>query len=125
MCFTASQQLLLQSTPSPLDIITQFGLRPFELLELFPRIFDYYDWFTIEDSSSGSYEIFVGLTNQWTWTDVLGRRVCLREQAYHSVLAWLKSINSERLNHNHSKSLRINLIKFIETCIISKHSPLL
>ena len=50
--FTRNQQLLLQpaSTMSTsYDKISLFGLRPVELLELFPRVQHYYEWFVIDD----------------------------------------------------------------------------
>jgi len=83
--FTENQELLLQpnKTVSAYDNVTLFGLRPPEILRLFPKLRDYYRWFKIDDKKLCADEICKGLDSDITkclWIDGIGRRIMLRRQ---------------------------------------------
>lgn len=92
--FTPYQKLLLQPTKklSAYDNVTLFGLRPPEILRLFPRLKDYYRWFKIDDVILSADKISQGLHEDITkcqWIDGVGRRVMLRKQTLGEAIASL------------------------------------
>ena len=69
-------------------MVTQFGLRPPELLELFPMLWHYFRWFHISSEAMEPSEIVEGLhvdLGQCLWIDGLQRRVHLRRNALGEV----------------------------------------
>ena len=70
---TKNQVLTLRGTNARYDKVSLFGLRPVELLELFPRIGNYYEWFKIEKRILGADKIKAGLNDdilKCEWIDV-------------------------------------------------------
>ena len=62
------------------DKATEFGLRPVELLELFPSLGDYFRWFKIENGPMNLDGVGKGLKNDiilCQWYNGYGRRVLL------------------------------------------------
>lgn len=117
--FTTCQRLLLQpstSTSASYDKITLFGLRPVEILKLFPRVRDYYEWFVVEDKVMKKNDISAGLSADVTeclWIDGLGRRVRLRKQACNKAKAWLEAMEKDDISNEHSGELRTHLLDII------------
>ena len=92
--------------------ISLFGVRPVELMELFPRIGDYYRWFVTEEKILRYVEIEEGLVQDVTkcqWIDGLGRRVKVRHKARNEVLSSLMNVEQESVKP-HSWTLRNHLI---------------
>ena len=106
--FTASQQLLFKptnkETASSYDKITLFGLRPVELLKLFPRVRQYYEWFVFDKKALGREDIAEHLdadvTKCW-WIDGIGRRVRLRKQVAPLVARWLRDMDEKSFEHEY------------------------
>ena len=117
--FTKNQKLLYRSGSSSsasYDKVTLFGLRPVELLQLFPRLGEYYEWFECSKKVMESSEITKGLCNdvkQCMWIDGLGRRVKLRMNARAHAAARLRTIQQDAV-HQHSWDLRCHLLQAIE-----------
>jgi hypothetical protein len=124
--FTYTQQLLLQPTSASsasYDKITLFGLRPVELLELFPRVKDYYEWFIIEDKVMKRKHISQGLKEDVTkchWIDGLGRRVWLRKQACSMASRSLLRLDQSEVA-DHSWKLKCYLVQVIDENIEAEH----
>ena len=116
--FTAFQQLLLQPTEggsTSYDSVSLFGLTPVEILKIFPRLRQYYEWFDIDDKVMKPDDIAAGLDNDVTkclWIDGLGRRVMLRQRACKEALEWLKEIRERDLN-SHSRLLLDHLMELL------------
>ena len=83
--FTHFQHLLLHTTKNKSvtqDKITLFSLRPVELLQLCPRLYQYYEWFNVSAKVLSRDEIreeFNANITKCMWIDGLGRRVRLRK----------------------------------------------
>ena len=116
--FSANQRLLLQPAckgSASYDKITLFGLRPVELVELVPRVREYYQWFHVTDKIMKGKDISKGLKSdikQCQWIDGLGRRVLLRKQAFEFVKKRLCSIEEADVQ-SHSWILRCHLLDII------------
>lgn len=117
--FTENQKLLFRSGSSSAmayDKVTLFGIRPVEILQLFPRLREYYEWFEFSKNVMKPNDIANGLNEDVTkcmWIDGLGRRVKLRKRARPYVAASLRKINEAHV-HPHSWKLRCHLLYVIE-----------
>lgn len=83
--FSDNQCLLLQPSKgvASYNKIAMFGLRPVELVELFPTVREYTEWFTAGKVLSRK-DIDAGLNADvklCQWIDGIGRRIMLRKQA--------------------------------------------
>ncbi|KAL7491681.1 hypothetical protein ACHAWT_001617, partial [Skeletonema menzelii] len=90
-----NQELTLRGSNASYDKVSIFGLRPVELVQLFPRVGEYFRWFKIEDKILSDSEIQEGLSEdvlKCLWIDGLGRRVKLRKAALPYAEKWMKSI---------------------------------
>ena len=118
--FSANQRLLLQPSctrSASYDKITLFGLRPVELVELFSRVKEYYQWFRVTDKIMKGKDISSGLkldVKQCHWIDGLGRRVFLRKPALQLVKKRLGCIEQADVQP-HSWILRCHLLNIIES----------
>ena len=102
------------------DKVTEFGLRPVELLQLFPNPGMYFRWFDIggemkkEQIESGLSESIVSCS----WIDSLGRRVKLRMKALNEVHHHLTDDVIREDCSEDSWELRKHLLDMIE-CVKS------
>ena len=84
------------------DEITQFGLRPVEILKLFAMPGDYFRWFHIGENNLPLADIMNLLARDdievCAWIDGLGRRVLLRRNAFREVTTYLESLNSSEFD---------------------------
>lgn len=113
---TKNQVLTLRGQNAKYDKVSLFGLRPVELLELFPRIGEYFRWFVIDDKPLSAEEIKNGLNNnvlKCQWIDGLGRRVRLRRKALPEVRSRLASVKRCDIEL-HSEELRKHLLHIID-----------
>ena len=114
--FSDTQRLTLQDISSGLyDKVTAFGIRPVELVELCPRLREYYEWFRVSDKVMKGKDISRGLkldVTQCLWIDGVGRRVYLRKQALSLVRKKLESIEEADVQL-HSWTLRCHLLNCI------------
>ena len=113
---TINQVLTLRSSNRNFDKVSIFGLRPVELLELFPRIGEYFRWFVIDDEEMSTHDIRIGLNDDITkckWIDCVGRRVRLRQKALPEVASRLQSVKRESVNLD-SWTLRNHLLRIIK-----------
>lgn len=124
--FTDNQKILFRSgssSSSSYDKVTLFGLRPVELLQLFPRLKEYYEWFECSKKVMKSDEITKALCDdvkECMWIDGLGRRVKLRKNARALAGLRLQSIEQNKV-HPHSWELRCHLLDVINN---GEESPL-
>lgn len=123
--FSANQCLLMQPTgTSTYDKISLFGLRPPELVELFPMVGNYFEWFDIEDKTLSRKEISESLANDIRvchWIDGIGRRVRLRKEAASFVKKWLLDGVKVSDLSNHSQVLRDHLLDLISRNEFAPH----
>ena len=116
---TPSQLLLYRNDgvkSTAYDEVTQFSLRPVELLELFPKVGKYFRWFHICKKVLKPEEIMDLLDEdieRCGWVDGLGRRILLRKMALKEVNTYLENISEENVQI-HSWLLRNYLIRMIE-----------
>ena len=121
---TESQEILFRNKNSSYDKITEFSLRPVELMELFAKVGQYFRWFNVDSDSEIVGDIYAGLSvdiRQCCWYDGIGRRVRLRLRALEEVKMHLETLSEETIsvdswilretlliicNHNESESDR-------------------
>ncbi len=118
---TKNQVLTLRGSNASYDKVSMFGLRPVELLELFPRVGDYYRWFKIDEKVLSEDEIKEGLNEdvcKCLWIDGLGRRVELRKAALPYVEKWMESIARYKLSipSAHLRDYLLGVIKAGKIC---------
>ena len=97
------------------DKLTQFGLRPVELIQLFPMVGPYFRWFEIEDQPMDPSEIERCLDIDIVrcgWVDGLGRKVLLRKRALIEVKTHLQGMVDRDISHT-SRRLGWHLIDLI------------
>jgi predicted GIY-YIG superfamily endonuclease len=99
-CLRPNQELLYRHSgikASSYDEVTQYGLRPVELLIAIQTLAGYYRWFHIDPKtlSSGKIKDKKLSDEVWTtfWIDGLGRQVKLRVQAFEEVKDYLNGRN--------------------------------
>jgi hypothetical protein len=112
-----NQELTLRGSNAAYDKVSIFGLRPVELVELFPRIGEYYRWFMISKEVLDSEKIKAGLNDdiiKCQWIDGLGRRVFLRRGATEFVKARLEKMEACDLSLD-SRKLRKFLLHLIKS----------
>jgi hypothetical protein len=116
---TSSQRLLYCNNGRKTmgyDMVTQFGLRPVELLELFSTFGDYFRWFHIDAAPLQVTNMENLLSAEiciCCWIDCLGRRIQLRCEAFDEVKAYLDSIDILSIVHVNSDVLRVLILAFI------------
>ena len=117
-CMRENQGLLFRHTgvkPGAYDRVTQFGLRPVELLELFPRLGNYFRWFHLSDEVLEDVKLLRALTldvERCLWVDCLGRRVRLRHEAFEEVLEVLEERGESGLP-SHGLAIRRMICRMI------------
>ena len=117
--FTPSQYRLIKpntAKSSSYDHVTLFGLRPPEMLELFPNLGNYWRWTTASDEQLDVKELEDYLESDVRncgWVDAIGRKITLRNSARNEVRTWLESINPVSLVSNDAKILRNHLLTLI------------
>ena len=117
--FTANQTLLHHGNvahSSSFDHVTQFSLRPPEILELFAKLGAYFRWFEIGEVMSLD-AIEEGLkTNvvESMWIDGIGRQVKIRKMALKEVREHLAGLEVELA---HSVTLKDHLCHVIDNDI--------
>ena len=107
-----------KATGCSYDHITLFGLRPVELLELFPRVRDYYEWFIPTKGVLSREDIVAGLqkdVKKCRWIDALGRGIRIREKALPLVKQWLAELPENRTISDSSAVLRDHLLDIISS----------
>ncbi|KAL7539846.1 hypothetical protein ACHAXR_009663, partial [Thalassiosira sp. AJA248-18] len=112
---TPSQQLIYRGNAS-YDKVTRFGMRPVELLRLFPKIGQYFRWFDVASSPTDSSVIHDALVEDVTrckWFDAVGCRVQLRRKAAQKVKTHLLGLANSSLDH-YSSNLREYLLSQVE-----------
>ena len=116
---TSSQRLLYRNNGAKTigyDMVTQFGLRPVELLELFSTLGKYFRWFHIDAAPLKVTDMENLLSAEiriCCWIDCLGRRIRLRREAFDEVKAYLDSIDILSIVHVHSDVLRVLILDII------------
>ena len=86
-----------------------------ELLELFPKLSDYYEWFIAEKKPLTRDEISSGLSPnvcQCMWIDGVGRRIMLRRKAIQHATVRLLSLMEDEVQV-HSWVLRCHLLNVV------------
>ena len=117
---TVHQNMLFQhngTNRTKYDKLTEFGLRPVELLQLFPRVGNYFRWFHTDSTILTCARIRYLLKKDITkcaWIDGFGRQVWIRYRAFKEVLEHLQSIDDTTLNRE-SKNLMHYLFGMIST----------
>ena len=114
---TPNQILTLRGSNARYDKVSIFGLRPVELVQLFPRIGEYFRWFEIDDEPMSYTDIKAGLREdilKCQWIDGLGRRVRLRRGALRLAKKRLESMARCDMSH-YSNRLREYLLDVIVT----------
>lgn len=99
------------------DHITMFGFRPVELVELFPRVRDYYEWFKRTPKVLDVKEMMAGTAEDvrvCRWIDALGHGVRLREKALPQVRQWLMGLDNAALS-DYSVALKDHLLEIISS----------
>jgi hypothetical protein len=97
-------------------MVTQFGLRPVELLELFSTLGNYFRWFHIDAAPlqvTDMQNLLSAEIRICCWIDCLGSRIQLRREAFNEVNAYLDSIDILSIVHVHSDVLRVLILAFI------------
>ena len=115
---STSQKLLHRNNVKcgAFDKITQYSLRPIELMQIVRNIGNYYRWFEIEKKTLEEPEIESLLSEDVTrcaWIDGLGRRIRLRKGSLGEVKTHLLSLDLANLKE-HSIMLRAELLRMIE-----------
>ena len=116
---TSSQRLLYRNNGAKTigyDMVTQFGLHPVELLELFSTLGNYFRWFHIDAAPlpvTNMENLLSAEIRICCWIDCLGRRIRLRREAFDEVKAYLDSIDTLSIVHVHSDVLRVLILAFI------------
>ncbi len=98
------------------DMVTQFGLHPVELLELFSTLGNYFRLFHIDASPLKVTDMENLLSAEiciCCWIDCLGRRIQLLRETFDEVKASLDSIDILSIVHVHSDVLRVLLLDII------------
>jgi hypothetical protein len=98
------------------DMVTQFGLRPVELLGLFSTLGNYFRWFHIDAAPLQVTDMENLLSAEiriCCWIDCLGCRIGLRREALDEVKAYLDSIDILSIVYVHSDVLRVLILAFI------------
>jgi hypothetical protein len=98
------------------DMVTQFGVRPVELLELFSTIGNYFRWFHIDAAPlkvTNMENLLSAEIRICCWIDCLGHRIRLRCEAFDGVKAYLDSIDILSIVHVHSDVLRMLILYII------------
>lgn len=88
----------LRSSTKKIDTVTQFSLRPPELLRVCDMVGSYFRWFHIENKSMKEDEYTKLLVNDiWSsaWIDLLQCQVKLRRKAFSEISNWLTKIEDE------------------------------
>ena len=99
------------------DHVTQFGLRPVELLELFPMLGEYFRWFEIGKvmTADDIYDSLEHNLSQCMWIDGLGRQVRIRNMARGDVKNHFEEdITEGDLLMEHSTTLRHHILDIID-----------
>ena len=97
-------------------MITQYCLRPVELLELITGLGEYYWWFEIDKEilTEQSIEMILNHDVQdCAWVDGLGRRICIRAMALPELRRHLGSLDLACLKM-HSQELAVLLMNMID-----------
>ena len=117
---TPSQVLILNDlklSGVSVDKVSQFGLRPPELMKLFSYLGDYYRWFEIgEKIKNDKIPLMVHPDLMWScWVDGLQRKVTVRKKALEEIMCWCDKVEvgagtSESLIHMCTLFRKINLM---------------
>jgi len=86
-------------------MVTQFGLHPVELLELFSTFGNYFRWFHIDAPPlkvTDMENLLFAEIRICCWIDCLGRRIRLRREAFDEVKAYMDSIDILSIVHVHA-----------------------
>lgn len=100
------------------DNVALFGLRPVELMKLFPNLPQYFRWFKIDEGELPIVDIVNGLKDNITcsmWVDSLGRRVRLRRNALPEVRQRLEATPDSSLPEDDMIALKRHLLDLIES----------
>ena len=112
---TVSQQSILNDLKSSnvsVDKITEFGLRPPELLRIIPMVGQYYRWFYTNGKKVKKERIenmVNGIALQSCFIDGLQRQVFLREMAIPELVSWCDDVerNSQTLSYEVIQSIKL------------------
>jgi hypothetical protein len=116
---TSSQRLLYRNNGAKTigyDMVTQFGLHPVELLELFSTLGNYFRWFHIDAAPlkvANMENLLSAEIRICCWIDCLGRRIQLHLESFDEVKAYLDSIDILSIVHVHSDVLRVLILDII------------
>jgi PIF1 helicase. len=109
---TESQSLLYRNNGSDssvsYDMVTQFGLRPVEFLQVFRSLGKYFRWFYVNKEPMLKADMVECLHVEIArcfWVDCLGRQVRLRRGAFQEVRMHVQSMDGVDLLHHHSQEL--------------------
>ena len=106
---TESQSLLYQNNGSDslvsYDLVTQFGLRPVEFLQVFRSLGKYFHWFYVNKEPMLKADMVECLHIEIArcfWVDCLGHQVRLRRGAFQEVRMHVQSMDVVDPLHHHS-----------------------
>lgn len=121
--FTESQKLIMDDTKLSklsIDKITQFSLRPPELMKVFDNPGDYYRWFYTKNKKvkkTDLSDLIVDDVTKTSWIDGLQRQVKVRTKALKEIEKWCEKIinddNIDMEDDNEPKTIMINLFRRI------------
>jgi hypothetical protein len=97
-------------------MVTQVGLHPVELLELFSTLGNYFQWFHIDAAPLQVTDMENLLSAEiriCCWIDCLRCRIRLQHEAFDEVKAYLDLIDILPIVHMHSDVLRVLILAFI------------
>ena len=112
---TESQSLLYQnngrdSLVSYYDMVTQFGLRPVEFLQVFRSLGKYFCWFYVNKEPMLKEDMVECLHVEIArcfWVDCLGRQVRLRQGAFQEVRMHVQSMDGVDITSSLTRAHKI------------------
>ena len=126
-CIFTNSQLLIRSEEKKqkyksLDKVTEFSIRPPELLHCFDQVGNYFRWFKIVPERLKKEDILSLLhqdLKKSAWVDGYSRKVLLRQKALPEVMQWLESTikNDDDFHEDTGKKDVYDLFNDIETSL--------
>jgi predicted GIY-YIG superfamily endonuclease len=124
---TQSQLLItddLKLSKVSVDKVTQFSLRPPELLTLFNKLGEYFRWFIIDTSkiSVNKLERYVDVQLEKScWIDCLQRRVRVRKKALPEIMNYINADIQEERQDDEGRRKTIDLFRRINELVMNSN----